>query len=146
MSTYLQAGNYRHDSGEIGVTIWKETTRVNGIPRTLIHRWNISGRLQKDTTALVIAQINSLVAAYVDGIDLVLYMDDGTEAHALRSAGSLGGTRILKPPDFPIGQGAELSTFRNYSILVEAEYPALGTVLLAFQETFSFAFQRKQKG
>jgi hypothetical protein len=45
---------------------------------------------------------------------------------------------VIAPPSFPRGQGAEYSTFRNYTIALEAEWLAPQATLLAWQETIRF--------
>src|SRR4029077_8154957 len=85
--------------------------------------------------------IAALRSAYnVNGLDLGLYLDDGVTPtdHVLASSTTLGGTRVTAL-EFPNGSGAEYSTFRSYSITVEADTPDTSQNLLDFSETLSFA-------
>ena len=144
---YLSVGGYNHALGEVGISIAKTVNRVNGTPRATIERWTISGRTQIDAVgvqatdqAAVSTALTNLMNAYVDGVDFVLKFDDGTASvHKLISANAVGGTRIVTPPEFPIGTGAEYSTFRNWQAVVEAEYLDPSTVLVDWNETISFS-------
>lgn len=136
---YLKVGTYSHAIGEVGLSISKQVERVNGVPRATIERWTISGRLQADDQAGVSAAIQQTLAAYVDGVDFTFFFDDGSEsAHKLTSANCVGGTRIIVPPSFPEGRGAEYSTYRNWQAVVEAETLEFASAIVSWNETISF--------
>lgn len=142
---YLRYGNYQTADSEVSVTILREA-QVNeaGQPYALRHTWEIEGTIFGDDTAAVVANLLALERAFaVWGLDLALIDSNGTICHSMPSGGSLTGVRITKPPSYPNGDGAELSTFRTYSITATCDYPyGLGQVtnpLKSFTETLSFS-------
>ena len=113
MSMYLQFGNYIHDQGECAITISRSSRVENGIVVGYTERWDVQGRLQIVPTgdavadrAMLSPRIAAMQLAYQQqGVDLGLYFDDGTPSvHYLQSSRSAGGTRVTKPPYFPIGR------------------------------------------
>jgi hypothetical protein len=140
---YLRYGNYTHSQNEASVRIDKQSIDNDaGQQYAVEHTWAIDGKVHGDTTAAVWLAYTVLEAAYsADYFDAVLLDDDGNVVHALPNAGSLTGVRVRKPPSYPVGEGAELSTFRTYSIVLSAQYPSAGAAnpLRSFSETLSFA-------
>jgi hypothetical protein len=111
-----------------------------GYRQAVRETWRIVGVLHAADQPGITAAIAALRSAYnVNGCDLGLYLDDGVTLtdHVMTSAAALGGTRVTAL-DFPSGAGAEYSTFRSYSIAVEAEFPDTSNNLLDFSETLSF--------
>ncbi len=138
---YLKYGNYQHAANEVSVVISKEGlfTEAN-IPRGVRERWNIQGRLQAGDQASLTAAIGALTAAYsVQAQDVGFFLDNGTPtSHAIASAATNGGVRIVVPPSFPEGKGAEYSTFRTYTVALEAELLDLSASLMSWTEVLSF--------
>jgi hypothetical protein len=108
----------------------------------------VQGRLQitpsGDPTAdqaQLSARITAMQQAYAQqGLNLGLYFADGTPSvHYLQSARAAGGTRVTKPPDFPLGAGAEYSTFRNFALAVEADFLDSSIGLVSWTESLSFS-------
>lgn len=120
----LGYGNYRHELNEVTVVIDQQaSTNTAGARDKTKHRWTISGVLHADSVAAMTTKIRALENAYKqNGKDLVLYDADGTTptAHALRSATSLSGTRVVSGPTYPVGNEV-YSLNRAYSIVVECE-------------------------
>jgi hypothetical protein len=144
MGIQLRYGNYYHPEGEPTVVISKRVeTTADGVPTETRFVWQIAGRVEGDNTAAVVAGINALETAYGRwGRDAVLF-DNSTNlaCHFLPNAGSLRGVKVVGPPSYPVGTGAQLSTFRDYNITLEAEYPAVGfngSRFVAWQETVTF--------
>jgi hypothetical protein len=139
---YLTYGSgYVHSDGEVELSIDKATEFTDwGEPFRVRHTWTIKGQVQAATPALVANYCRLLELGYsVWYRDAVLWISAGVPAHSLPNSGSLTGVRVVKPPHYPVGQGAEGTTFRNYVIVLEAEYP-LGdpsTLYVSFQETVS---------
>lgn len=134
---YLKYGDYSHEIGEAAITITKSSVLDDyGRKVGYNERWAISGMLRGNTAADVTAAIQTLETAYgVNGRDLKLLNDDGSEtAHKLINADSASGVRI-ETLNYPTGAGAEYTTFRNYSITAFAEFAVLpgsgsdGTIL-----------------
>lgn len=139
---YLQYGNYRHTPNECTISISRRSLLTEQkIMYAYIETWQIIGRLQSTDVESVTAAIQALAAGYaIPYQDLGLFKDDGTPTdHMLTNADSNGGVLVVSPPMFPEGRNAEYSTFRNYSITLEAEYPYIGMGrLLSWAETLSF--------
>lgn len=139
---FLQYGNYVHATNEAEVTISRlPTYNDGGLLQGYLETWRIRGILQAaDQTALSIA-INQLNAAYaVQDRNLGLFFDSGAAtSHVLLSAQSIGGVRVIDGPNYPVGTGAEYSTFRSYEIAVEAEFRNAQRGLLAWTESLSFS-------
>ena len=137
MSIYLQYGNFSHDPGDAEVSIARSgIVSELGVVYAVKETWNIRGRLHANTPADVNAAVLALYEAYsVSGLNLVLV---GTE-HGLISNETINGTRVTQPPSFPEGKGAELSTYRTYTLAVEGEYAYWGDgILLSWNESLNF--------
>ncbi|MBS0263891.1 MAG: hypothetical protein JSS02_18275 [Planctomycetes bacterium] len=137
---YVQYGTYAHARNEAAVQIGKQALfSPRGYRRGLRETWRIVGVLQAADPGSLTEALASLRTAYAtNGLDLGLYHDDGTPTdHRIISANTLGGTRVLHSA-FPEGTGAEYSTFRSYSITVEAETPDTTHDVLEFSEVVSF--------
>jgi len=142
---YLEYGDYTHSLGEAAVTIASEALR-DGMGEVYGHQvtWTIDGMLSVQTDQDdLLAALEELEEAYSsENQDVKLVTADGTVAHSLLTADCLGGTKIITPPSFPQGKGAELGTFRNYRIVITGEKildPSDLTILLSFEETVEAA-------
>ncbi len=138
---YLKYGDYRHASGEVAVAITKQGLFSDaGIARGVRERWDLQGRLQAATPAALSEAIEELVAAYsVQGEDVGFYFDDDTPStHQITGSATNGGVRVVAPPSFPQGKGAEYSTFRTYTIALEAELIDADASLIAWHERLNF--------
>lgn len=135
-------GNYRHSLGQVKVTI----TRANQLDAKQLpifeeNRWNLYGRLgtSGQTQTQVLAAISALEAAYSEQYkDLIMYLPDGVTKtpHQLLNADCIGGTRIVSPPSYPEGQGAEGVTYRHFSIDIVGLKPVVTAGdLVSFKET-----------
>jgi hypothetical protein len=138
---YLKYGNYQHAANEASVVISKQAIYSEaGLQRGLRERWEIAGRLQAGDPGGVTAAIDALTAAYAVGAqDVGFYLDNGEPtSHRITSAQTNGGVRVVVPPSFPQGKGAEYSTFRNYTIALEAEWLDPQATLLSWHEVLAF--------
>lgn len=135
---YIKYGSYQHDVGECGVIISRaaEVTE-NDIFTGYTERWDINGRLQGADAAAITTAIVALEAAYaVQGQSLSLYNDDNSlTAHSITATNSTGGARAVGPPSYPEGDGAEYTTFRNFTITLEAKKLLRNLRTIEFQET-----------
>lgn len=111
------------------------------------YRFELNGKLisnkatAADSQADIAAQIVALRNAYVSGGDLILVQDNGQPSpNSIFSAKTLGGVRVIKPPEFPNGEGASYVTNLDFSIVLEAEVPFSGaaSTLWAFEESLDF--------
>lgn len=139
----LQYGTFLSADSECTVVIDREAITNNaGQPYALRHTWNIEGQIQAADTPSVVAAMGALERAFaVWGFNLALLDSNGNVCHALPSVGSLTGVRITKPPSYPKGDGAQLSTFRDFTITATADYPYIGAInpLKNFTETLRFS-------
>ncbi len=139
---FVQYGGYALPSNSVIVTISRVALKTEGgIYYAYDERWDLSTPLPGiyDTTqAGLTVDLNALTNAFsVDGYDLVLYDNNGAPTHhALYSAQCNGGTRVLNPPQFPDGTGAQYSTYRTFSCSIAGEVPLItGNVVTKFHET-----------
>jgi hypothetical protein len=127
---YLKYGNYTHEIGECAIVIQKESV-LNAENNKVGWRetWQISGMLRGTDAADLTTKLRALESAYgFNGRDLILVNDDGTEtAHKLISNRSRSGVMISRL-DYPVGEGAEYTTFRNYQIIAECDISILEIV------------------
>ncbi len=147
---YLKYGNYQHAAGEVvltGITSESMATE-NAVVFAIKERWDLMGRLDiadqgsaaANQAAMTVA-LDALKAAYsVNGRDIGFYDDsDKLTSHSIQSSATRSGVIVAVPPSFPDGRGAEYSTFRTYTIAVEAERPfEEGGGLLSWMEAVSF--------
>jgi len=134
---YFKYGNYQHDSRECSISIRKEAILApSGVQFATRERWTISGRIHSTNTQAVDTAVRSLVSAYSQNYkDAGFYMSNGlSTAHTLINAKTLYGVKVVMPPSFPIGEGGEYSTYRNYTLELEAEFPFEGDGILALYE------------
>lgn len=135
----LKYGSFAHAIGEVGIQIARTFSYDEKQEKSLrTETWTLDARLKGTDVADMKTKIEALVAAYsINRQDLILFDGDGVTrtAHALISANSRDGTRVLST-DFPESEGPEHVTFRNYRIVVEAEFEIAGRPeLLIFHES-----------
>jgi hypothetical protein len=135
----LRVGNYTHPDSEC--TVARFITRTLNAAQqalTVKKRWDVRGTLHGDTPVLVIAAEVALKAALADPYpNLVLTLSDGTVVDSLLNAGASGGVQITEGPSFPVGTGAEGTTYSTFQYTAEATYEFAatnGTLLENWQE------------
>lgn len=143
----FQYGSYSHPIDEVALVVTREALR-NAAGEIYAHhtRFDLTGFLQVDegateaiTQASMTAAIQALETAYRQpNRDARLLLNDGStsSAHTLLAAQTLGGVRIAKPVSFPVGDGGEYSTFRRFTVSLEADVVAnsMTTMLVEFSE------------
>lgn len=151
-------GNYNHASNESAVVVQRTGVYGHGGYRIgYKESWHITGFLQADTQSALKSACDALDTAYLlDGQDLTLVLNGGGAARVLTSANSFTGTMVKEGPSYPESgaDSAEFSTFRRYSIVVEAEYRLAQNNLISWIETISstgtggprFIFKQTQTG
>lgn len=138
---FLKYGNFQHDDGEVAIAISRVSLFTpGGVVYGYTERWDVQGRLQTADQATLTTALQAMFNAYqLQGQDISLHIDESTVTnHVMVSASSDGGTRVVNPPAFPVGRGAEYSTFRNYTLAVEADFLSTGSKLISWQEAFDF--------
>lgn len=125
MATYLKYGSYTHEENELTISISKNTLfDSSGVPYAVIQNWNIEGWLFGDDSSDLTSKIRALETAYSEhGKDLEFFINSAKSAHTIKSSETVGGIKVINPPHYSKGEGAEYSTFRTYSITLEAEIP-----------------------
>lgn len=124
MMIRLKYGTYEHNLGEASVSITRQSLLTDsGVPYSWLTTWDIRGTLKGTSQADVGTKINALVNAYATlGGDAKLVFDNGSDTvHVIDASNTIGGIRLVRPPAFPVGDGAEYSLYRNYSVTLEAE-------------------------
>jgi hypothetical protein len=145
---FIQYGAYQHQIREATIVVSQQPEFRSGIEVGLRVRYDVAGRIQIDdqgdplaNQSAMTAALLSLEAAYaVNGFDFGLYQDDGSPTrHVLLSGATLGGNRVVMSPSYPRGNGAEYSTFRNYTLAIEGLIPNLFAGLIEWHETLEFS-------
>jgi hypothetical protein len=145
---YIQYGNYQHAIGEGALSVSQQAEYESGIATAVRVRFEVQGRIQIADQGSVLANqaamtaaLDPLEGAYLqNGLDFGLYQDDGTPTqHVLLNAATLGGTRVVTPVSYPVGRGAEYSTFRNYVVAVEGLIPNFYASIVEWKETLTFS-------
>jgi len=144
----LQYGRNKRPSGECAFSIDRQSLRTDADTIWAYEEtWTIQGwlRSQKATAAAARGEIKRLTEEVedffsVEGLDLKMLQPGGGEtAHNLLAASTIGGTKIVKPPHFLDGNGAQGVTFRTYTVVLAATVPVdasnVTTLVKSFQET-----------
>lgn len=151
MSLILQYGNYSHPAGTVALAISKQAVLAGtGLPLMIQTTWGIEGTLLCDSSLTEAAEINADITSRIQaledaykqvGVDLVLTTENGTPtAHVIRNSETIGGIRVIEPPHYPYGSGAEYVTYRRFRVGLQADVlPSGGVqpVYLSFNETLT---------
>ncbi len=137
-------GSYAFPANECWVTRSKRPNKRDDLGRVLTEIWTvvISGVRHGTDQTDITNQMLALEAAFsVGGQNFFLKQDDGSNSHVqLLTTGTVQNVGVqVVLVDFPVGDGAEYSTYRSYTIQLEAEYYRTGSgqnELLEFEETF----------
>jgi hypothetical protein len=115
---FIKYGSHSHDFDEIALVITKEAIYNEDKKRTHIReRWDLQGMLIGTT-----AELSTKIAALEDAY----------------AANQIGGNRVVQPPSFPNGTGAEYATMRTFSIAVEGLRAAGSSTLLHWAESIEW--------
>jgi len=120
----LKYGSYAHPASEAAVSIHKEgLLNDEGEIWAIRQVWDITGRLEADTQAELTTKIKQLEEAYnkrVSRVALEFANTGAATAHVMDGSNTISGIQVLRPPSYDNPIGAEYSTFRTYSIQIEA--------------------------
>lgn len=121
--TQLTYGDHIHDDNECNVAISRQgLVADDGVVFAYTERWQVTGILHGDTSGDLLAAMKALEAAYViQGKDIKL-LRGSIPMHSLIDIDSLSGTRVTTLPQFTDNSNGELTTYRSYSLVVEADY------------------------
>ncbi|MCA9014009.1 MAG: hypothetical protein KDA74_20870 [Planctomycetaceae bacterium] len=118
----LTYGNYTHPDNEANVIISRAGLEAeDGFIYGYTETWSITGFLQADTDAALVAAMAALVDAYKLQGENLIWTKGSTVMHQLLSADTLAGIKVKVPPHFPNNGNGELTTFRRYAMTVEAD-------------------------
>lgn len=141
---YLRYGAYTHAVSDAAVSISRATEYNDaGLPYATRETWTIRGRLIADSQAELTTAIQTLQNYYRiqnQPISLRFENTNAATAHFISPLATIDGVRVVMQPSYPIGQGAQYSRFRDYSIVVEArvKITGAGTELVSWQQRISF--------
>lgn len=136
---YLKYGNYEHALGEAAVSIQRTGVSSDaGVIYANREVWTINGRLEADSQSELTAAINSLETAYNQQVsEISLRFEGGSKtAHSMNISNMLSPIQVTTAPSYPLGEGAQYSTFRDYTIQVEGlvKTNQSSSALLFYQE------------
>lgn len=139
----LSYGDFSHPDNEANCIISRTGLEAeDGFIYAYTEKWDITGFLQADSDAELVAAFAALLEAYsVQGGNLV-WKKGGVTMHSLISANTLTGTRVTVLPHFPNNGNGELTTFRSYAMSVEADVAFLPLnaetpLVLKYEESFN---------
>lgn len=141
----LRYGTYSLDNGVTSLTIGRNAQFTSaGVPYLVTEQWGMGiTLLPPDGSSDPVADLTTKIAACETGFKQVnvdaylLTSVEGATAHKILHSQTLGGIRVVQPPSFPRGTGAEYATFRSTQVGIEADVLCEGTppLYLQFQET-----------
>lgn len=141
---YLQYGTYIHPLGEAAVAISRESIYSEALDRYAgREHWEIQGLLIEPTgdPVAMSKRIATLETAYAyEGRDIGILLPNGQlSCHYILTAETIGGVRVVRPPAYPEGRGAENVTVRTFTVAVEALVPVIAgaPAVLSFEESVS---------
>ncbi len=128
----FQYGSYSHEDNEVS-TVFRQSALFDqrGERRGLRKRLELKGVLLGTSQADLTTKMNALEAAYlIDAQNARLLLNNGAVSHhSIVSSQSLTGVRVVQPPSFQPGDGAEYTLLRTYSIVLEADFLGSSTIL-----------------
>lgn len=129
-------GDYTHQNQECRIVVASEMLRSPlGVAYGIKRQVGITGAIHGDTQSELHTNIAALMAAYAgDGEDFQFQWNDDTATPDINivNANTFGGVRVVQPPSFDRGESGEYSSFRYYSIKLEASEPLAGVAGVAF--------------
>lgn len=147
VGTFLNYNGYSHQPGEVNYQLHFDPI-LNEAEYPVAHKVRIDllGKIisQKSGNAAqaeISQKIQLLRQAYVSGGDLIFTLNDGSPGPtSIYNNKTLGGLRVIKPPEFPDGGAAQYVTQLDYTIALEAEVPTVtgAGALWSFQESLEF--------
>lgn len=142
---FIRYGNYSHAEDEVAFEIQRVANFDDaGLVYSITQFWTLSGELLRgagETQNGLRDRCVTLENAYsAQGRDLVFYLAAGNPSHHLiRSADTIGGTKVTHPVDWLNSGGAEYVSHRSYRIQLEAEVPvSTRSQLTFFREILTF--------
>lgn len=132
---------YSHQPNEVLFRAVNRRVETNpgGQRTSLTVSWQLEGFLQAADQLSLSLAMKALEAAYSrDGFIAVFVDNSGNNsAHRLGEAGSRNGCRVVGGVNWGWSNGAEYTTFRSYSIQLEADYDNPFANIWLFEESIS---------
>lgn len=146
MALTLRFGSFTHELGEVTLGVARETT-FNAADQPIEERvsWTIAARAEGDDLTALLGKLVQVDLAYRArnryAVAQLYDTSSGLVCHELNGPRSISGVRVVQPPSFPDGRGAEFTTYRNYAVRLEAEFfvTAPAAALVEFDETLAFS-------
>lgn len=133
MSGRLTYGNYQHAANEVVIRSVEKSRSVGprGSTTELVESWGLEGILQASSVAALTTAMRALEAAYAINGQSLAFAIDGTNTLHTIAGGLVTVTRFSWDNQFE----AEYTTFRSYSIDLEARIPVVENELIDFRES-----------
>lgn len=139
---YFQYGSFRSDFAECTLSVRKENVIESNVPVSQKVTWTIQGRRHGTNTSNLVTRGRILEAVFNQhGRDAKLLDENFSAVLQLLNATSINGVRVVQPPHYPDLTGAQLTTWFDWTAVLEAEYPltasqfTLSGQLLEWSET-----------
>lgn len=118
---YLKYGSYSHELAEASVVIdQKRNFNDEGVLEECVNTWQVTGVLQADDVASLTTAINDMERAYLDvDVEVAIRTQNGFTSHRLRPS-DWDSIRCVAL-GYPVGNGAEYTTYRTYALTIEAK-------------------------
>lgn len=138
MGTFLKYGEHSHAVGECIVVISRQGLFHGDRQWAYRELWSVQGRLQAAGTAAVKTALDALETAYFVHRNSIQLVDDTLGIlQELNTGNTVDGTQVVQSVSYPIGDRAEFSTYRNYTVSVAGVIPDTSG-LLESSQTISY--------
>jgi hypothetical protein len=120
MSITWQYGSYQHDEGECQVQINRVNTHTDsGVRTKVVDRYTVTGRIHGTSADDLSSKIRAMQNAY--SYDNKSFGLSGT-AHTVNARDAI--IKVVEGPSFPEGAGGQYTTYRDFTIVIEASQTA----------------------
>jgi hypothetical protein len=140
-------GSYAHQQDSVSFTIHSRQVK-SGVGRRFYTQkvWRVRGRIRGTDQSDLTSKIQALEAAYVDGQDITVLLNDGTTstAHSLANSSTMNGVRVMGGVNWlqglpETGWGrTEYLYLRSFEVVLQAEVLDLESSILHFHETVQY--------
>lgn len=137
----VKYGGYAFNADDVVISHTKRSMRAEtGFRTGVVDMWTLQFRLRGDTQTELTTEVNRLYAAFaVDGKDIVLLQNDGSNsAFITNSSATTSGVRV-KDIDFPILANGQYAYFIDGTVTLEAETVTNPDASLSYSDTLTIS-------